>query len=48
MAGRANTGAMAPELDTVRIGFMPRTDCAALLMASALGFDQRYGIRIEP
>ncbi|HEU4371887.1 MAG TPA: CmpA/NrtA family ABC transporter substrate-binding protein [Telluria sp.] len=47
MAGLANAGAMAPELDTVRVGFMPLTDCAALVMASVLGFDQRYGIRID-
>ena len=47
MAGLQNAGAMAPELDTVRVGFMPLTDCAALVMASVLGFDQRYGIKIE-
>lgn len=47
MAGLANAGAMAPEQDTVRVGFMPLTDCAALVMASVLGFDQRYGIKID-
>jgi ABC-type nitrate/sulfonate/bicarbonate transport system substrate-binding protein len=47
MAGLANAGVMTPEQDTVRVGFMPLTDCAALVMASVLGFDQRYGIRID-
>lgn len=47
MAGLANKGAMAPEQDTVRVGFMPLTDCAALVMAPVLGFDQRYGIKID-
>jgi ABC-type nitrate/sulfonate/bicarbonate transport system substrate-binding protein len=37
----------APEQDTVRVGFMPLTDCAALVMASVLGFDRRYGIKID-
>jgi nitrate/nitrite transport system substrate-binding protein len=51
MTGLAGNGAYAagsdkPEKDTVRIGFMPLTDCAPLVMASVLGFDQRYGIRI--
>jgi ABC-type nitrate/sulfonate/bicarbonate transport system substrate-binding protein len=47
MAALAMTAAGAPELDTVRVGFMPLTDCAALVMASVLGFDQRYGIKID-
>jgi ABC-type nitrate/sulfonate/bicarbonate transport system substrate-binding protein len=47
MPGLQNAGAMAPELDTVRVGFMPLTDCAALVLASVLGFDQRYGIKID-
>ncbi|MET0855423.1 MAG: CmpA/NrtA family ABC transporter substrate-binding protein [Telluria sp.] len=47
MAGLANAGVGAPEQETVRVGFMPLTDCASLVMASVLGFDQRYGIRIE-
>jgi ABC-type nitrate/sulfonate/bicarbonate transport system substrate-binding protein len=52
MAGLANAGAFvagssAPEQTIVRVGFMPLTDCAALVMASVLGFDQRYGIKID-
>ncbi|MDB5933787.1 MAG: Nitrate transporter, partial [Massilia sp.] len=47
MAALANAGAGGPEQDIVRVGFMPLTDCAALVMASVLGFDQRYGIKID-
>ena len=35
-----------PETDTVNVGFMPLTDCAALVMAAEGGFDRRHGIRI--
>lgn len=38
----------APELETVRLGFIPLVDCATVVMAAELGFDRRYGIRIEP
>jgi nitrate/nitrite transport system substrate-binding protein len=37
-----------PELEEVRIGFMPLTDCAPVIMARELGFDRRHGIRIVP
>jgi nitrate/nitrite transport system substrate-binding protein len=47
MAVLANAGAGDLEQDIVPVGFMPLTDCAALVMASVLGFDQRYGIKIE-
>jgi nitrate/nitrite transport system substrate-binding protein len=51
MTGLAGKGAYAagsdrPELEEIRIGFMPLTDCAPLVMASVLGFDRQYGIRI--
>lgn len=36
-----------PEKDTVRIGFVPLADCASVVMAAVLGFDRKYGIRIE-
>ncbi len=42
------TGSDRPELAEVRIGFMPLTDCASVVMASALGFDRKHGIRIVP
>jgi nitrate/nitrite transport system substrate-binding protein len=51
MTGLAEGGAFVagsdkPERDTVRIGFMPLTDCASLVMASVLGLDEKHGIRI--
>ena len=37
-----------PERDEVRVGFMALTDCAPVIMASILGFDRKYGVRIVP
>ena len=37
---------MQSEKQAVRIGFHPLTDCASVVMASVLGFDEQYGIRI--
>jgi len=47
LAGRGAwiAGTDRPEIETVRIGFMPLADCAPLVMASVLGFDERYGVR---
>ena len=41
-------GSDAPEKKEVKIGFIPLTDCASVVMASVLGFDQKYGIKIVP
>lgn len=41
------TRKLVPEKQTVRIGYLPLTDCASLVMASKLGFDERHGIKIE-
>ncbi|MEO3713851.1 CmpA/NrtA family ABC transporter substrate-binding protein [Roseateles flavus] len=41
-------GSDKPEKEEVRIGFIPLTDCASIVMASVLGFDRKYGIRIVP
>jgi nitrate/nitrite transport system substrate-binding protein len=41
-------GSDAPEKKEVRIGFIPLTDCASVVMASVLGFDQKYGVKIIP
>lgn len=41
-------GSDRPEKETVRVGFMPLTDCASVVMASILGFDKKYGISIVP
>lgn len=38
-------GTDRPEIDTIRIGFMPLADCAPVVMASVLGFDEQYGVR---
>jgi len=40
------TGQSEQTLRTVRIGYLPLTDCASLLMAVERGFDRQYGIRI--
>jgi len=36
----------APPRRDVRIGFIPLTDCATVIMAALKGFDARHGIRI--
>ncbi|ALK95952.1 nitrate transporter [Massilia sp. WF1] len=36
-----------PEKTGIRAGFMPLTDCAPLVMASVLGLDEKYGIKLE-
>ncbi len=41
-------GSDAPELKEVKIGFIPLTDCASVVMASVLGLDQKYGVKITP
>src|SRR5512134_2243130 len=41
-------GSDAPEKKEVKIGFIPLTDCASVVMASVLGFDKKYGVRITP
>ena len=39
-------GSDAPEIREIRVGFMPLTDCASLVIASALKFDEKHGIKI--
>lgn len=41
-------GSDAPEKTEVRIGFIPLTDCASVVMASVLGIDRKYGVKIVP
>lgn len=41
-------GSDAPEVKEVKIGFIPLTDCAPVVVASQMGFDKKYGIRITP
>ena len=47
-AGAWAAGSDAPEKQEVKIGFIPLTDCASVVMASVLGLDKKYGIRIVP
>ncbi len=39
-------GSDAPEKKEVRIGFIPLTDCASVVMASVLRLDEKYGVKI--
>ncbi len=41
-------GSDAPEKTEVKIGFIPLTDCASVVMANVLGFDKKYGVTIVP
>jgi len=41
-------GSDAPEKPEVKIGFIPLTDCASVVIASEMGFDKKYGIKITP
>ncbi|GAA4325265.1 CmpA/NrtA family ABC transporter substrate-binding protein [Pigmentiphaga soli] len=47
-AGAWAAGSDAPEKAEVRIGFIPLTDCASVVMASTLGLDKKYGVKIVP
>ncbi|MFS2006303.1 CmpA/NrtA family ABC transporter substrate-binding protein [Duganella sp. CT11-25] len=38
-------GSDKPEKEEVKIGFIPLTDCASVVMASVLGFDKKYGVK---
>lgn len=41
-------GSDAPEKTEVKVGFIPLTDCASVVVAAELGFDKKYGIKIVP
>ena len=41
-------GSDAPEKKEVKIGFIPLTDCASVVMASVLKIDEKYGVKIIP
>jgi nitrate/nitrite transport system substrate-binding protein len=38
-------GSDSPEKTEIKIGFIPLTDCASIVMASVLGIDKKYGIK---
>ncbi|MEO7494148.1 MAG: CmpA/NrtA family ABC transporter substrate-binding protein [Massilia sp.] len=46
--GAFAAGSDKPEKTEVKVGFIPLTDCASVVMASVLGFDKKYGIKIIP
>jgi nitrate/nitrite transport system substrate-binding protein len=41
-------GSDAPEKKDIRIGFIPLTDCASVVMAAVKGFDKKHGLSITP
>ncbi len=41
-------GSDRPEKPAVKIGFMPLTDCASVVIAGVKNFDKKYGISITP
>jgi nitrate/nitrite transport system substrate-binding protein len=41
-------GSDAPEKKEVKVGFIPLTDCASVVIASVMKFDEKYGIKIIP
>src|SRR6058998_4221059 len=41
-------GSDAPEKKEVKIGFIPLTDCASVVITSVMEFDKKYGIKIVP
>ncbi|MDF7760582.1 CmpA/NrtA family ABC transporter substrate-binding protein [Kosakonia cowanii] len=41
-------GSDAPEKKILRVGFIPLTDCAPVVMAAVKKFDEKYGITIIP
>src|SRR5262245_42566329 len=47
-AGVWAQGSDAPEKKEVKVGFIPLTDCASVVIASANKFDEKYGIKIVP
>jgi len=41
-------GSDKPEKEEVRIGLIPMTDCASVVMASVLGYEKKYGVKLIP
>ncbi|PWB47734.1 MAG: nitrate transporter, partial [Nitrosomonadales bacterium] len=41
-SGAWAAGSDAPEKTEVKIGFIPLTDCASVVIASVMGFDKKY------
>ena len=47
-AGAWAQGSDAPEKKEVKVGFIPLTDCASVVVASVMEFDKKYGVKIVP
>ena len=45
-AGAWAAGSDAPEKPDLKLGFIPLTDCASVVMASEMGFDKKHGLKI--
>jgi nitrate/nitrite transport system substrate-binding protein len=43
----AETGATKTEKKTYKLGFIPLTDCASLVMAKELGLFEKYGVNVD-
>ena len=41
-------GSDKPEKTEIKVGFIPLTDCASVVMAATMDFDKKYGIKIIP
>ncbi|MES2818236.1 MAG: ABC transporter substrate-binding protein [Pseudomonadota bacterium] len=41
-------GSDAPEKAALKVGFIPLTDCASLIVAATQGFGEKYGLSITP
>ena len=41
-------GSDAPETAELKVGFLPLTDCASVIVAAEHGFDRKHGIKIVP
>uniref|UniRef100_E6QSX7 Nitrate transporter component n=1 Tax=mine drainage metagenome TaxID=410659 RepID=E6QSX7_9ZZZZ len=39
-------GSDAPEIKEINVGYMPLTDCASVVIASVMKFDEKFGIKI--
>ena len=47
-SGAWAAGSDEPEIKEVKVGFIPLTDCAPIIVAAQMGFDKKYGIKILP
>ena len=47
-SGAWAAGSDAPEKTDIKIGFIPLTDCASVVISSVKGFDKKHGLTITP